>query len=180
MSIMTRIGDVDQALIVLDGFLRDHDYTRASREGIRDHVREQGTLEGTVPRWLDREHYATAEAVFCEALPAVPECSADWDVEGYWTPDDAYRIEPPELDDIDVPDAPDHAITRRPGYAAALAADGIELLPITGGSPEAYEPTEADRREYAAFSDQLEHIRAWYDRNGDDPDRPMGRGFIPA
>jgi hypothetical protein len=84
--------------------------------------------------------------------------------------------------ELDVPDAPDFAVTRRPGYREALAADGIELLPISGGSPdgEPYEPTEADRREYAAFSDQLEHIRAWYDRNGDDPDRPMGRGFIPA
>jgi hypothetical protein len=185
MCIMTRIADVDQALIALDGFLRDHDYTAESRRRIADHVRTHGTLEGASPRWLDLEHVETAEGVFVEALPSVPECSTDWDVEGYWTPSDTFRIAPPDpdtFDDIDVPDAPDFAITRAAGYAESLAADGITLLPISGGSPDEppYEPTEADRREYAAFSEQLDRARAWYDRNGADPDRPMGRGFIPA
>jgi hypothetical protein len=180
MSIMTQIADTDHAIAVLDDWLRSQDYTRGAREGIRNHVREHGTLEGASPRFLDREHVETATEVLVDAFPPVTYSSPEWGTEGYWTPSDVYRLSPPELDDIDVPDAPDFAVTQAPGYAAALAADGITLLPISGGGPDdpPYEPTEADRREYAAFSDQLDNLRAWYDRNGDDSDRPMGQGFI--
>jgi hypothetical protein len=161
MSIMTRIADVDHAISALDGFLRSHDYTGECRRRIADHVREHGTLEGASPRYLDREHYETAEAVFCEALPPVPRCSDDWDIPGYQTPTDArpaLSTVPVTADDIlpsldSLPDpTPDQVVTTRPDYWEALERDGITRLPaISGGAPDAepepYEPSEADLAE---------------------------------
>jgi hypothetical protein len=59
---------------------------------------------------------------------------------------------------------------------------------LAGGSEEAFEPTEADWAEFRAWSDELAAERHWarqrnasldfYDMRGDDPDRPMGRGYI--
>jgi hypothetical protein len=169
MSQLTMIADVDHAISALDDFLRDHDYTAESRRRIADHVRTHGTLEGCMPRYLDREHVETAEAVFCEALPPVPMTSSDWDVEGYWTPSDTFRIAPPDpdtFDDIDVPDAPDFAITRAAGYAESLAADGISLLPVSGGSPDAepFEPTAEDWADYREWSSSLA-VKRWLAAN---------------
>jgi hypothetical protein len=161
MSIMTRIADVDHAISALDSFLRGHDYTAESRRRIANHVREHRTLEGASPRHLDREHYQTATDIFVEALPAVPMTSDDWDDDGHWNlgPEDEYFGEWPVAPDDGLPDAPDHVVTTRPGYWAALAADGITRLPaISGGAPddEPYEPSEEDRADYAAWSTSLD------------------------
>ena len=72
-----------------------------------------------------------------KSLPPVPPESADWGDDGRWTPYDAYRIEPPELDDeFDVPDAPDYSVTLEPGYREALEDDGITVLPISRSRPD--------------------------------------------
>ena len=74
----------------------------------------------------------------------MPITSADWDFDGFWATGPAIPREaaltPPELEDVDGPDAPDEHVTRRPGYREALERDGVTILPVSGGAPEPIRP----------------------------------------
>jgi hypothetical protein len=49
--------------------------------------------------------------------------------------------------------------------------DGLDIPPISGGSPEPFEPDASDLPDYAAWSEQLDRLRdleeqrQWYRRN---------------
>jgi hypothetical protein len=174
---MTQIADIDHAIHALDGWLRDQDYTRRSRDGIAAHIREHGELSGTVPQFLDLADLEVATEVYCESLPPVPPESDEWSDDGRWTPNDTCRIEPPELEagdgtepewepddfDWDAPDGtPDESVTRQPGYREALERDGITLMPISGGAPEPeptpFVPSEADWAEYREWTEWVDRL----------------------
>ena len=176
MGIMTQIADVDHAISALDAWLREQDYTRRSRDGIAAHIREHGELSGAVPSTWTVKTSSRATEIFVESLPPVPPESDDWGDEGQWTPSDAYRIEPPELDDeFDVPDAPDYSVTLEPGYREALEADGILILPISGGAdPTPFAPSEQDWQDYREYSEWLDRLDAF---NADRLDRPTMEGI---
>ena len=173
MSIMTQIRDVDHAISALDGWLRERDYTLHCREGIAVHIRANGEVAGCVPEYLDREDLETATGVFCEALPAVPQTSRDWDVAGYQTPSDArpllstVQIGPADIlpadddqpTDTASPDR-DRNNARKLSLVSAWEQGQVEMtLPsISGGAPDPkpFEPTPADLAEDASWSAGLD------------------------
>ena len=170
MSLSSAIG-IDTAISALDGWLLSQDYTGRAREGIAAHIRREGELSGAVGEYLDREHAEVAEAILVESFAPVPPDSDEWADDGRWTPNDVFRVSPPELDDSDAPDAPDWNATRQPGYREALERDGITLLPaVSGGAPEPeptpFEPTPEDWDDYrrdAERRDQADGPRYGYE-----------------
>ena len=167
MGSLSQARDFDQAIDALDGWLRDENYTRRSRDGIAAHIRQHGELVGASPEYLDREHIEPATEILVGSFPAVPPDSEDWSDSGRWTPNDAYRIEPPELDGDDFPDGtPDEYVTRALGYREALERDGITPLPISGGAPD-FVPSEADWADYREWTEWVDRLDALPDDEGD-------------
>ena len=170
MGSLSQALDFDQAIGALDSWLIEQDYTRRSRDGIAAHIRQHGELAGASPEFLDSEHIEPATEILVGSFPAVPPDSEDWSDSGRWTPNDAYRIEPPELDGDDFPDGtPDEFVTRQPGYRESLAADGINLLPISGGAPEPepFVPSEADWQEYRSWTEWVDRLDSLPDDDGE-------------
>lgn len=62
----------------LAAYLCERGYDSEPRRRILGHVRDHGTLEGTVPTWLDPEDEAAAEAVLVSTQPAHPQESDAW------------------------------------------------------------------------------------------------------
>ena len=90
MSSICSVRDFDNAIAVLDGHLKNLDYTRRSREGVSVCIRGTGCLADCVPDFLDREDLDTATEIFVGAArvgrllqPRVK--GAD---DGFWEPDD--------------------------------------------------------------------------------------------
>jgi hypothetical protein len=96
MSQYTAPTNLGQAPRALAAWLLEANYTALARERIVEHVTCHGTLAGLVEiELLDPEDYPTAEAVFVEALPAVPQTGREWCDPMEWTLPDA------ELEAID-------------------------------------------------------------------------------
>ncbi len=179
MSQFTMTRDIDHAIPALDAYLRSRDYTAECRRRIAIRIHNTGELSCCVPEYLDAEDLDAATEILIDALPAVTYASPEWaEPAGHITPtgavawDSTVTLTPDDIlqADDDFPDpTPDQVVTHRPGYWESLQAAGIERLPvISGGAPdddEPFEPTEADRAEYAAWSAQLDAARAWHDRN---------------
>jgi hypothetical protein len=111
-----------------------------------------------------------ATEIFVESLPAVAPDDESWDDSGLWTPNDAYRLEPPELEGDDFPDGtPDGSVIRQPCYQESLAADGITLMPISGGAPEPapFVPSEADWADYREWTEWVDRLDSLRDDNGE-------------
>jgi hypothetical protein len=131
MPSLSSIIDTDHAILALSDWLLAQDYARRNRDGIVTHVRTHGELSGTVPALLDAADLATATDVFVEALPAVPQSSREWDIDGHWTPTADDLPEPPEA-------------------GGNWRYPGVTLPPIRGGSPDPEEfiPTAAEIADY--------------------------------
>jgi hypothetical protein len=148
-----------EALWALQGWLMDNHYCPHAAGRIVAYAAEEGTPTGSP--YLDREDEATATEVYCEALPAVCWTSHEWGnatgdesmfrlEDDTWTPVDALRAIPPELDEEE--------------EAALLAAwdrqadEEIRRLEAGRPAPEpaAYEPTEQDLADYGDWLEMLD------------------------
>jgi hypothetical protein len=135
-------------------------------------VADHGSLADAL--YLYPEEIDPLTEIFISAFPEVAWDDPAWLADdGHWTPHDALDLAIPAPDDpaewgpLDViPDAPDYHVTRRPGYAESLAADGIELVdadgdplpPIAGGADDHFEPSPEDWREYERWSRTLDYF----------------------
>jgi hypothetical protein len=117
-------------------------YSQAAEDRIVAYLQAEGTAEGCPD--IDAEDIEMVHWAYDSYSPTVPWTDPSWDSDSdCWTPSDTVRL---DVEDID-----------------------SDLLPaISGGSPEAYEPTAEDLAEYAAWSASLggaDVVREWYARN---------------
>jgi len=94
------------ALVALERFMLELDYTGRCRCDAKTIVRRTGDVSACYPSCLDREHIADATEVYIEALPVVPYDDGAWGDAGSWMTLDDLRdaarsavILSPELDD---------------------------------------------------------------------------------
>jgi hypothetical protein len=101
------------ALVALDRFLGEFNYTSRSRSDARRIVQRTGCVADCVPSCLDPEHLEAAEEEYVAALPVVPFDDGAWGDPGSWmTVDDLMNagrrvprsavIFPPALTDAEL------------------------------------------------------------------------------
>ena len=155
MSSISSVRDYDHAIYVLDRFLLQRDYVRRCREGVAAHIRATGCLEGVVPEFLDAEDLETATEILVDAFEPASYGSPEWsEDDSPWSTnlDSGDWLIDPETGEVHPrpePDAPDESAASGESYWAAMMADDITPLPVSGGAPDHFEPSEADLQDYA-------------------------------
>jgi hypothetical protein len=134
--------DLDHALSMVRITLFNLAYSSEAEERIAAYLKVEGTAEGCPD--LDAEDVEMVHWAYDTYLPTVPWDDPSWDADdACWTPSDTVRLDVEDLD--------------------------IDCLPaISGGSPDAYEPTALDLAEYAAWSaslDGADEVRTWLNGN---------------
>lgn len=126
------------------------DFSPKAITGIITHLMDGGDIDDAP--FVRPEEVASLTEVYIRGFPEIPADDPSWGSpagrEHMLNPADDVCA----LDLVELPDAPDHHVTTRPGYWEALAADGISPLPaISGGCddvPAEYHPTPEDWEEY--------------------------------
>jgi hypothetical protein len=188
LSILPSGVTIDALATLRRALSADETFSSSAVDRVTRWVADHGTLADAP--YLYPEEIDPLTEVFISAFPEVAWDDPAWLIDGdLWTTHDALDLAIPAPDDsaewgpLDViPDAPDFMITRRPGYAESLAADGIELVdadgdplpPIAGGQdiPPEYHPTPEDWAAYEAWCRTVDYLDGFNAARDDDSESP--------
>jgi hypothetical protein len=161
------VPTIDPATRFALAYLRRHltdstDFSIDAIGAILEHVRTEGTIDGA--RFVRPDEIDALTEVYISAFPEVPYDLPEWG-------------EP----EVIMPDAPDFAVTQRPGYWEALAADGIgswppidgederwsRMPPIDGGADDHFEPSEQDWKDYENWARTTDYLSRFNEERND-------------